>query len=59
MVETFSTPGGLILDPVQRFGVFPARGQKLGRSYLGIELDPKYHAAANQTLAPQAARAGS
>jgi site-specific DNA-methyltransferase (adenine-specific) len=58
MVETFSTPGGLVLDPFSGSGSSLLAAKMLGRSYLGIELDPKYHAAATHRLAQQAARAG-
>jgi len=50
MVETFSPPGGLVLDPFSGSGSSLLAAKMLGRSYLGIELDPKYHAIAKQRL---------
>jgi adenine-specific DNA-methyltransferase len=50
MVETFSRPGGLVLDPFTGSGSSLLAAQMLGRSYFGIELDAKYHAIARQRL---------
>src|ERR1035438_902129 len=50
MVETFSTPGGVVLDPFSGSGSSLLAAKMLGRSYLGIELDATYHAIASRRL---------
>jgi len=50
LIETFSAPGGLVLDPFAGSGSTLLAARMLGRSYLGIELDAGYHAAANERL---------
>jgi len=57
LVETFSAPGGIVLDPFSGSGSSLLAARTLGRDYLGIELDAKYHAIATKRLeqpAPQA-----
>jgi site-specific DNA-methyltransferase (adenine-specific) len=51
MVETFSAPGATILDPFAGSGSSLLAARTLGRNYLGIELDPAYHAVATRRLA--------
>ena len=51
LIETFSPPGGLVLDPFAGSGSSLVAARMLGRSYLGIELDAGYHAIAEQRLA--------
>jgi adenine-specific DNA-methyltransferase len=46
LVETFSTPGSLVLDPFCGSGSTLHAAKSLGRKYVGIELDANYHAAA-------------
>ena len=49
MVETFSPPRGVVLDPFTGSGSSLLAAKMLGRS-IGIELDAKYHAIASQRL---------
>jgi adenine-specific DNA-methyltransferase len=51
LVEAFSRPGGLVLDPFCGSASTLLAAKSLGRSYLGMELDPKYHAIASRRLA--------
>ena len=51
LVETFSTPQGIVLDPFSGSGSSLLAAKMLGRAYIGIELDPKYHAIASTRLA--------
>jgi adenine-specific DNA-methyltransferase len=50
LVETFSQPGGLVLDPFAGSGSSLVAAKMLGRNFLGIELDSNYHAIAKQRL---------
>lgn len=50
LVETFSARGGLVLDPFSGSGSSLLAAKMLGRSWLGIELDAKYHAIASGRL---------
>jgi DNA modification methylase len=50
LVQTFSKPGGLVLDPFTGSGSSLMAAKELGRSYLGIELDAKYHGIASKRL---------
>ena len=50
LVEAFSLPGGLVLDPFAGSGSTLLAAKSLGRNYLGIELDPQYHAIASRRL---------
>jgi len=50
LVETFSSAGGLVLDPFAGSGSSLLAARMLGRSYLGIELDDEYHAIARRRL---------
>jgi len=52
LVEAFSQPGNLVLDPFCGSASTLLAAKSLGRSYLGIELDPKYHAIASARLKP-------
>jgi adenine-specific DNA-methyltransferase len=50
LVETFSRPGAVVLDPFTGSGSSLVAARKLGRSYIGIEMDKRYHAIANRRL---------
>jgi adenine-specific DNA-methyltransferase len=50
IVEAFSRPGDTVLDPFAGSGSSLLAAKMLGRSYIGIELDAKYHAIARQRL---------
>jgi adenine-specific DNA-methyltransferase len=51
LIEAFSRRGGLVLDPFAGSGSTLVAARKLGRDYLGIELDDTYHATAMGRLA--------
>jgi adenine-specific DNA-methyltransferase len=50
LVEAFSAPGSTVLDPFAGSGSSLIAAKTLGRSYIGIELDPKYHHIAKSRL---------
>jgi DNA modification methylase len=50
LVETFCPEGGAVLDPFAGSGSSLLAAKTLGRSYLGIELDAKYHVIASKRL---------
>lgn len=50
LVETFSRPAGLVLDPFAGSGSSLLAAKSLGRDWLGIELDAQYHSIARQRL---------
>jgi DNA modification methylase len=50
LVETFSPLCGTVLDPFAGSGSSLLAAKMLGRSYVGIELDAKYHAIATRRL---------
>ncbi|HWD40388.1 MAG TPA: DNA methyltransferase [Fimbriimonas sp.] len=54
LVDTFSQPHGTVLDPFAGSGSTLLAAKMLGRSYLGVELDPTYHKLAMQRLAEAA-----
>jgi adenine-specific DNA-methyltransferase len=53
LVETFSRPRATVLDPFAGSGSSLLAAKTLGRSYIGIELDSKYHAIASRRLSGQ------
>jgi len=57
LVKTFSAPSAVVLDPFSGSGSSLLAAKMLGRSWLGIELDAKYHAIASQRLAAEGASA--
>ena len=56
LVEAFSAPGNMVLDPFAGSGSTLMAAKTLGRSYIGIELDAKYHAIARARLASPSER---
>lgn len=57
LIEAFTQPGDTMLDPFCGSGSSLLAAKMLNRRYLGIELDPKYHAAATKRLHPDGTRA--
>jgi adenine-specific DNA-methyltransferase len=51
LIEAFSLPGGLVLDPFAGSGSTLLAARSLDRRYVGIELDADYHAIACRRLA--------
>lgn len=50
LIETFTKPGQLVLDPFAGSGSTCLAAQRTGRDYIGIELDAKYSAVAAERL---------
>jgi site-specific DNA-methyltransferase (adenine-specific) len=50
LIEAFSAPDGVVLDPFAGSGSTLLAAKMLGRPYLGIELDAGYHATAVRRL---------
>jgi adenine-specific DNA-methyltransferase len=50
LVESFSAPEHLVLDPFAGSGSSLLAAKALGRDYLGVELDARYYAIAKQRL---------
>jgi site-specific DNA-methyltransferase (adenine-specific) len=51
LVEAFSDAGELVLDPFAGVGTTAVACRKVGRRFLGWEIDPAYHSAALRRLA--------
>jgi len=51
LIEAFSQSNATVLDPFAGSGSSLLAAKILGRNYLGIELDPAYHAVASERLA--------
>jgi len=51
LVETFAPLQGTVLDPFAGSGSSLLAAKTLGRNYIGMELDAKYHAIAERRLA--------
>jgi adenine-specific DNA-methyltransferase len=50
LIEAFSSPGDIVLDPFAGSSSTLAAAQALGRRYLGIEMDSDYHRIACRRL---------
>lgn len=50
LIEAFTKPGDIVLDPFCGSGSTLVAARDLGRSYIGIELDPDHHRTAAQRL---------
>jgi site-specific DNA-methyltransferase (adenine-specific) len=51
LVEAFTKPGDLVLDPFSGSGSTLAAAQQLGRDWIGVELDSRHHETASKRLA--------
>lgn len=50
LVEAFSRPGDIVLDPFAGSGSSLLAAKALGRNWLGVEMDAKYHSIASKRL---------
>jgi site-specific DNA-methyltransferase (adenine-specific) len=50
LIEAFFQPGQIVADPFAESGSTLMAAKMLGRYYLGVELDAKYHAIARRRL---------
>ena len=58
LIEAFTKPGDLVLDPFAGSGSTCVAALHLGRKTLGIEIDPEHHKMASRRLAALAEKAG-
>ena len=59
LIEAFCPKDGLVLDPFAGSGSSMMAAKMLGRSYIGIELDARYHALAVGRLATEKLQRGA
>ena len=50
LIEVFTQPGQTVLDPFAGSGSTLVAARKIGRAYVGIELDPQHHRTATNRL---------
>jgi site-specific DNA-methyltransferase (adenine-specific) len=50
LIESFSTPGEVVLDPFCGSGSTLVAAHQMGRHFIGMELDPTYHVIAAQRV---------
>lgn len=55
LIEAFSQPGHVVLDPFAGSGSTCVAAHRAGREYIGIELDAKHHVTATRRLAKESA----
>ena len=56
LIEAFSKPGDTVADPFAGSGSTLLAAKRLGRNFIGIELDATYHAIAKKRLAQDETR---
>ena len=50
LIESFCPPRGVLLDPFAGSGSSCIAARSVGRSFVGVEIDPVYHQAACQRM---------
>lgn len=50
LIKIHCRPGGLVVDPFSGVGSIPLAAYSLGRKYIGIEMDKKWHELAQQRI---------
>ena len=53
LIMTYTNPGEIVLDNCMGSGTTAVACVRTGRNYIGFELDPKYHAIAQQRVADE------
>ena len=50
MIECFSPPDGLVLDPLNGSGTTAVAAKRLGRNYIGIDVSEEYNDIARERM---------